>query len=311
MAASSRSCIVVVALVFIYVVYLLIGASVFSTLEKPLEEKVRAEMFLLKQELINNTSCINISTLDRLLEKLINANKYGVTLGQNTSENSNWDLASALFFSNTLVTTIGYGHTTPLSDGGKAFSIVYALIGVPFTMLVLSACVQRLMVPLNLRPVASWCRRFGWHPHTASTIHFVLLLFLVIVMFFLVPAIVFSIIEGSWSFLEAFYFCFISLFTIGLGDFVPGEQPIQKLRPLYKISVTIYLFLGLMAMYFVLRSFHKLADVQGWTAFFHLPSLDDEGEEDNESTSEEHNVCERDRKPLDPNARVSYNSISR
>lgn len=107
MSASSRSCIVVVALVFIYVVYLLIGASVFSTLEKPLEEKVRAEMFLLKQELINNTSCINISTLDRLLEKLINANKYGVSLVQNTSENSNWDLASALFFSNTLVTTIG------------------------------------------------------------------------------------------------------------------------------------------------------------------------------------------------------------
>lgn len=131
----------------------------------------------------------------------------------------------------------GYGHTSPLSDVGKAFSIVYALIGVPFTMLVLTACVQRLMVPLNLRPVASWRRRFGWHSHTASTAHFVLLLLLVIVLFFLVPALVFSTIEDSWSFLEAFYFCFISLCTIGLGDFVPGEQPNQKLRPLYKISV--------------------------------------------------------------------------
>lgn len=135
------------------------------------------------------------------------------------------------------VFSLGYGHTTPLSDMGKAFSIVYALFGVPFTMLVLTTCVHRLMVPLNLRPVASWCRRFGWNPHTASTVHFVLLLLLVIVMFFVIPAIVFSIIEGSWSFLEAFYFCFISLCTIGLGDFVPGEQPDQKLRPLYKISV--------------------------------------------------------------------------
>lgn len=132
---------------------------------------------------------------------------------------------------------LGYGHTTPLSDAGKAFSIAYALIGVPFTMLVLTACVQRLIMPLNLRPVAYWRRRFGWHPHTASTVHFVLLLLLIIVLFFLLPAIVFSIIEDSWSFLEAFYFCFISLCTIGLGDFVPGEQPNQKFRPLYKISV--------------------------------------------------------------------------
>lgn len=133
--------------------------------------------------------------------------------------------------------SLGYGNATPLSDMGKMFCIMYALLGVPFTMLVLTVCVQRLMAPLNLRPVESWSRRFGWHPHNASALHFVILLLLVIVLFFLLPAIVFSIIEDSWSFLEAFYFCFISLCTIGLGDFVPGEQPNQKLRPLYKISV--------------------------------------------------------------------------
>lgn len=109
MPTSSRSCVVVLALVCVYVVYLVIGAFVFSALEKPLEEKVQAELNLLKQQLINNTSCINVSTLEKLLQTLIDANKYGVTLVQNTSENlnSNWDLASALFFSNTLVTTIG------------------------------------------------------------------------------------------------------------------------------------------------------------------------------------------------------------
>ncbi|KAF7699213.1 potassium channel subfamily K member 6 [Silurus meridionalis] len=311
MSTSYKSRVLSLVLVCVYVLYLVFGALVFSALEKPLEEKVQAELNLLKQQLISNMSCINISTLEQLLQTLLNANKYGVSLAQNSSEYSNWDLASALFFSNTLVTTIGYGHTTPLSDTGKAFSIVYALLGVPFTMLVLSACVQRLMSPLYLRPVASWRRRFGWHPHMANTVHFVLLLLLVSVVFFLVPATVFSIIEGSWSFLEAFYFCFISLCTIGLGDFVPGEQPKQKFRPLYKISVMVYLFVGLMAMYLVLRSFHKLADVQGWTAFFHLPSCDDDGDEERESPAVEPNECERDTKPLDPSARVSYNSISK
>ena len=28
----------------------------------------------------------------------------------------------------------------------------------------------------------------------------------------------------EWSFLESFYFCFITMTTIGFGDFVPGED---------------------------------------------------------------------------------------
>ncbi|XP_062860539.1 potassium channel subfamily K member 6 [Trichomycterus rosablanca] len=301
-----RSCVILLVLLCGYVVYLLLGAAVFSALEKPVEEKVLAELKLFKQELLGNLSCLNTSTLEQLINTFIIANKYGMSLLDNSTEDSNWDLASSLFFSNALLTTIGYGNTAPLSNAGKAFSIVYAVFGVPFTMLVLMACVQRLMVPLTLRPVAFWRRRFGWHHHKASTLHFILLFLLVVVFFFLLPAGVFSILEESWSFLEAFYFCFISLCTIGLGDFVPGEQPNQKLKPLYKISVTVYLFLGLTAMYLILRSFHKLSDVLGWTAFFQMPSCDEK-----EETEEEPVEQVSDTKPLDPTAHVSYNSISK
>lgn len=131
----------------------------------------------------------------------------------------------------------GYGHTTPLSDAGKAFSIVYALIGVPFTMLVLTACVQRLMHPLTYGPISLCQQRAGLHRRAASVVHFIVLMVLVVLGFFVIPALVFSAIEESWSFLDAFYFCFISLCTIGLGDFVPAEKPGQRLRALYKISV--------------------------------------------------------------------------
>lgn len=130
----------------------------------------------------------------------------------------------------------GYGHTTPLSDAGKAFSILYALIGVPFTMLVLTACVQRLMQPLVLGPVGL-LQRLGLRPRPATVLHFTLLLVLVVLCFFVAPAAVFSKLEASWSFLEGVYFCFISLCTIGLGDFVPGTQPRQKHRSLYQLSV--------------------------------------------------------------------------
>ncbi|KAK1785192.1 hypothetical protein P4O66_018605 [Electrophorus voltai] len=207
---------------------------------------------------------------------------------------------------------VGYGHTTPLSDAGKAFSIVYALLGIPFTMLVLTTCVQHLIQPLTYRPMRLWQQWAGWPLRTASTVHFLILILIVMLVFFVVPAVVFSRIEESWTFLEAFYFCFISLCTIGLGDFVPGERPNQQLRPLYKVSVMVYLFVGLMVIVLVLRTFHKLADVHGWTTFFHLPTCEDE---DDEAIVEalDGAQCEQETatKPLDPSSQVFYNSMSK
>ena len=103
-------------------------------------------------------------------------------------------------------------------------------------MLVLTACVQRLMYPLVYAPVGL-VQRAGLTQRSATEVHFLVLTVVVVLCFFMVPAAVFNTLEENWSFLDAVYFCFISLCTIGLGDYVPGEQAGQRLRPLYKISV--------------------------------------------------------------------------
>ena len=70
----------------------------------------------------------------------------------------------------------------------------------------------------------------------------------IFLLFVLLPAILLDIMEPVWSLFDSLYYCFISLTTVGLGDFIPGDDPEQKARSVYKTGVTIYLVLGLMAV---------------------------------------------------------------
>ncbi|KAJ6664658.1 hypothetical protein lerEdw1_006231 [Lerista edwardsae] len=164
----------------------------------------------------------------------------------------------------------GYGHTVPLSDGGKAFCIIYSVIGIPFTLLFLTAVVQRIIVHVTRRPVLYFHVHWGFSKQIVAIIHAVLLGFVTVSCFFFVPAAIFSALEDDWNFLESFYFCFISLSTIGLGDYVPGEGYNQKFRELYKIGITCYLLLGLIAMLVVLETFCELHELKKFRKIFYV-----------------------------------------
>ena len=78
----------------------------------------------------------------------------------------------------------------------------------------------------------------------------------VLVVFLIIPANIYAYIEG-WSYLNAFYYCFISLSTVGLGDYVPGDEIQQNHRHLYKIFSTLYLILGVTSMVWLLQIFSE------------------------------------------------------
>ena len=92
--------------------------------------------------------------------------------------------------------------------------------------------------------------------------HLCLIMLVIILLVLFLPALIFMYLE-DWNYFEAFYFCFISLTTIGLGDFVPGDAHSwlkNEYRPLYKTSCVLFFILGLSSLILILELCAKIPD---------------------------------------------------
>ena len=49
-----------------------------------------------------------------------------------------WTYIQSIFFASTIITTVGYGHIAPSTTGGRVFCILFAIIGIPFTLSVIA-----------------------------------------------------------------------------------------------------------------------------------------------------------------------------
>lgn len=105
----------------------------------------------------------------------------------------------------------------PKTIGGQLFCCFFAIVGIPFTMVMLVG------IGDVLKEVSS---RINWRlgesrPRLHKLLHAVAMTTVGVVMFLLLPAAIFTAIE-KWSYGSAVYYGVVTATTVGFGDFVAG-----------------------------------------------------------------------------------------
>ncbi|XP_030016053.1 potassium channel subfamily K member 2 [Sphaeramia orbicularis] len=236
----------VTALFLLVVLYLVMGAEVFRSLEKPHESAQRLSILSQKLEFLSRHSCVNHSEMEELVKNIVTAMRSGVNpAGPLTNHSSMWDRSSAFFFAGTVITTIGFGNISPHTEGGRIFCIVYALLGIPLFGFLLAGVGDQLGTIFG-KGIARVEKMFVHWDISQTKIRVISTLLFVLfgcLLFVALPAAIFKHIEG-WSALEALYFVVITLTTIGFGDFVAGGSDIEYLD-YYKPVVWFWILVGL------------------------------------------------------------------
>ncbi|XP_060085346.1 two pore potassium channel protein sup-9-like [Ylistrum balloti] len=215
--------------------YLLIGAAVFDALESEYENEHRRKYHLQEQTFKSN---YNITTEDyeRLRRNILKVMPY--------KSGRQWKFAGAFYFSLTVVTTIGYGHSTPQTTGGKIFCMCYAIAGIPLCIVMFQSVGERLntFVTVLLKQIKK-CFKLKNSEVSQSNLILVAMNLSIIVL--TAGAGVFSHFEG-WKYIDAFYYCFITLTTIGFGDFVALQNHgALETNPQYVAFSLFYILFGL------------------------------------------------------------------
>ncbi|XP_072313799.1 potassium channel subfamily K member 17 [Eucyclogobius newberryi] len=276
----------------IYMTYVLIGGVVFWTLEGKDGEMKIQRVIQDQQQVLNKYSCLNHDNLQEIIQLIQDASKAGVSLKSNDTKDGFWKFTTSAVFAATVVTTIGYGNISPSTIGGQIFCVFFALFGIPLNVVVLNR-VGKYMLAIE-RNISDFleekmdkkgkklCMRFS--------IHFISYLTGVI-LFFVVPMFVFQEREG-WTYPESLYFCFISLSTIGFGDYVADNNPERYYPDWYNILGATWIFFGLawlaLVINHVIENLERLNNyMKGWWGDKKAKDNAANGEEDNPETQVE------------------------
>ena len=132
-----------------------------------------------------------------------------------------WSFAGSAFYLLSIATTIGYGNFCPVTKGGRALTVVYSFLALPLFM-----CCLYTLVSVMEDGVRKYLPGYPRGEDTKSRV----LSMKVDAAFFFLVTVLWMAIGGAvlipgisryadWGLGEGLYFSYITVSTIGLGDF--------------------------------------------------------------------------------------------
>ncbi|KAF5277616.1 hypothetical protein FQA39_LY06109 [Lamprigera yunnana] len=247
-------------LLCVYVIYLLLGASVFHEVESNKEKREqledKRERILIEELLLRHYVPNTEHTQNEIFEKL--SSYCGKPLSANMSDIDppiRWDFYHSLFFVITVVSTIGYGNLAPTTTITRIFMIFYAIVGMPMNGM--------LIINLGDYFGKSFLKLYDrWKTtrvqHALATLGLVgqVVLYLIpgFTFFIFIPSIIIMVYE-EWPYDVAVHYAFVTLTTIGFGDWVAGTVENghgQALYTVYKIFLLVWIISGLGYIFMVM-----------------------------------------------------------
>lgn len=186
-----------------------------------------------------------------------------------------WTFYHSFYFVFTVVSTVGYGNISPNSTFGRMFMILYAIIGLPLNAIMfanlgdifgttvstgkftgINEMLREFLLAFQFDKLY---RRYKNYKMSMNKNYVALRLSLIaqvflylvpgILIFIFLPACVFTYFE-KWPYEVSVYYSFVTLTTIGFGDYASSFQPWQprefgNLFVAYEAFIIIWFILGL------------------------------------------------------------------
>ncbi|TGZ46598.1 hypothetical protein CRM22_011102 [Opisthorchis felineus] len=223
------------SLIVVTFTYLLLGAAIFDHFESDNEVEEHQRLTESANKLRHKYN-MSQDDFDQITQLAIQMKPY--------KAGTQWKFAGAFYFATTVITTIGYGHSTPKTDWGKIFCMCYAVPGIPLCLVMFQSIGERMNTSMTwlLRQVK---KQLSCKCRSVSQTNLMLVSFTTGTTVLAIGAVVFSCYE-EWDYLDSFYYCFITLTTIGFGDFVALQRNNSLARrPDYVAFSLIFILFGL------------------------------------------------------------------